>query len=65
VVCNDLAVGVLAINRMSTGLEPQAPACDWKGSGSHDPDQGVEAITFFTKSQFLYCKQTSPGVEFP
>ena len=56
---------MLAINRMSTGLESQAPVGGWKASGSDDPEQGVEAISFFTKSQTMYWKSAGEDVEFP
>lgn len=64
-LCNQLDVGMLAINRASTGLEVQAPTGGWKASGSGDPEQGEEAIRFFTKSQTIYWKSAIAGDEFP
>lgn len=60
---NSLEVGVIAINRLSTGLEVQAPFGGWKASGSSDPEQGTEAINFYTRSQTVYWK--SEGSEWP
>lgn len=60
---NGLEVGVSAINRLSTGLEVQAPFGGWKASGSWDPEQGTEAIGFYTRSQTIYWK--SEGSEWP
>ena len=64
-LCNELEVGMLAINRASTGLEVQAPTGGWKDSGSGDPEQGEEAIRFFTRSQTMYWKSAIAGDEFP
>lgn len=62
---NQLEVGVIAINRPSTGLEVQAPFGGWKDSGGSDPEQGVEAIRFFTKSQTIYWKSGAEDAEIP
>jgi len=63
-LANRLEVGMLAINRASTGLEVQAPAGGWKDSGCGDAEQGQEAIRFFTRSQTLFWKSTGPAGRF-
>ena len=62
---NELQVGTVAINRMSTGLEVQAPSSGWKASGYGDPEQGTEAVRFFTKNQTVYWKSGLLGADFP
>jgi aldehyde dehydrogenase (NAD+) len=62
---NRLDVGMVAINRASTGLEVQAPAGGWKDSGCGDAEQGQEAIRFYTRSQTLFWKSTTPAGQFP
>ena len=64
-VCNQLETGLIAINRASTGLEVQAPSGGWKASGGGDPEQGAEAIRFYTESQTIYWKSRSAHGEFP
>jgi aldehyde dehydrogenase (NAD+) len=64
VLANRLDVGIIAINRLSTGLEVQAPFGGWKASGSSDPEQGTEAISFYTRSQTIYWKSVE-GAELP
>ena len=64
-LANQLDVGLIAINRLSTGLEVQAPAGGWKASGDGEPEQGQEAIRFFTKNQTVYWKSRLPGAMFP
>ena len=64
-LANRLEVGMVAINRASTGLEVQAPAGGWKDSGCGDAEQGQDAIRFFTRSQTLFWKSTAPAGQFP
>ena len=64
-LCNRLEVGMIAINRASTGLEVQAPAGGWKDSGCGDAEQGQEAVRFYTRSQTLFWKSTAPAGQFP
>jgi len=64
-LCNRLEVGLIAVNRASTGLEVQAPAGGWKSSGGGDPEQGDEALRFYTENQTIYWKSQSPYGEFP
>ena len=63
-LANRLEVGMVAINRASTGLEVQAPAGGWKDSGCGDAEQGQEAIRFSTRSQTLFWKSTAPAGQF-
>ena len=64
-LANRLEVGMVAINRASTGLEVQAPAGGWKDSGCGDAEQGQEAIRFSTRSQTLFWKSTASAGQFP
>lgn len=64
-VSNRIETGLLAINRGSTGLEVQAPSGGWKASGDGDPEQGNEALRFYTRSQTIYWKSQSDYGVFP
>jgi alpha-ketoglutaric semialdehyde dehydrogenase len=62
---NVAGTGVVAVNRPSTGLEPNVPFGGWGRSGSQFSEQGTEGLRFYMKWQTVYWRADPAGAEFP
>lgn len=62
---NQVATGVVAVNRPSTGLDPHVPFGGWGESGGHFAEQGTEGLRFYLKWQTVYWRGDGPDTHFP